>query len=344
MVKVLFVASERLDYVQECIYHGLQELGADIWPFPSWEKYRKPGNWGKYEALTPKPNKNKINDLTKVDLSSFDKIIIASSWKDVLPVVSYLLKHASKEKIVFLDGVDDPFLRTRLIGKVGKYYKREMLRKDWAACNYYFARLWNMIKYNLPFFKAMLLRPTMMRIYWQGVSSFNVYDDRILPLQFSIPERLFKAKKSIDILFIGTMSSRKREKVLELVENYAKRNQLKAVTKITSKLSWKEYIELLSSAKVCISMRGAGMDTFRYWEIPCAGSLLLSEEPLIDIPNNFKDKESAVFFKSLVELEEKLDFLFSNPKVIPKITKKGREKVLKYHTTKERAKRVLNGR
>ena len=44
-----------------------------------------------------------------------------------------------------------------------------------------------------------------------------------------------------------------------------------------SALPWADYMRLLSRSKIGVSVRGLGYDTYRYWEIPYAGALLLEQ-------------------------------------------------------------------
>jgi hypothetical protein len=107
----------------------------------------------------------------------------------------------------------------------------------------------------------------------------------------------------------------------------------------SSRLPWEEYMRLLASSRICISVRGAGFDTYRYWEIPYAGSLLLAERPQTVIPDNFVDGEEAVFapVELLGEVARRL-----LERDTTAIAAAGREKLLRSHTSVARAQVVLD--
>jgi spore maturation protein CgeB len=69
--------------------------------------------------------------------------------------------------------------------------------------------------------------------------------------------------------------------------------------------------------------------------------MLLAERPPIQIPNNFVDDESAVFFDNIAEMEDKLEYYINNPKAARQIAINGHEHYLKYHTATARARTFL---
>ena len=98
-------------------------------------------------------------------------------------------------------------------------------------------------------------------------------------------------------------------------------------------------MRLLGSSRICLNVRGFGYDTFRYWEIPYAGSLLLSEPPRTVIPNNFVDGVEAVFGPA-----SKLDRIAKRllEGDTETIAEAGRRKLLEFHTSTARAQVVLD--
>ena len=99
-------------------------------------------------------------------------------------------------------------------------------------------------------------------------------------------------------------------------------------------------MRLLSASKIAISVRGDGFDTYRYWEIPFAGSLLLAETPRTVIPDNFVDGVEAVFAEPgrLVAAARRL---LSSDR-IGEIAAAGHEKLMARHLSRHRAQTVLD--
>jgi hypothetical protein len=95
----------------------------------------------------------------------------------------------------------------------------------------------------------------------------------------------------------------------------------------------------MGSSRIGVSVQGLGYDTYRYWEIPYAGTLLLAETPQIVIPGNFVADHEAVFapLKHLVSRAREL--LEADTK---EIAGRGRERVMREHTSVQRAQTVLD--
>jgi len=91
-------------------------------------------------------------------------------------------------------------------------------------------------------------------------------------------------------------------------------------------------MQILSASICSIAPHSISYDTFRYWEIPYSGALLIAEEPLTIIPNNFVENKHCFFFRSLKELREKIEYCISDENEARKIAINGREHVLRYHS------------
>lgn len=102
-----------------------------------------------------------------------------------------------------------------------------------------------------------------------------------------------------------------------------------------------DYNRMISKAKIGVSARGVGWDTYRYWETPYFGALLLSQEVGLVIPGDFQPDREAVYFRSPEEMALKIDQLLYDPGRLEGIAQAGREAVLSRHLSKHRAERVL---
>lgn len=96
---------------------------------------------------------------------------------------------------------------------------------------------------------------------------------------------------------------------------------------------------LLSASRISLSVRGAGDDTYRYWEIPYAGSLLLAEHPRTVIPDNFVDGVGAVFAPASRLCDVARRLLETNTEAIAAA---GKEKLLRCHMSVNRAQTVID--
>jgi hypothetical protein len=88
-------------------------------------------------------------------------------------------------------------------------------------------------------------------------------------------------------------------------------------------------------------VRGAGWDTYRYWEIPFFGSVLLSQRIPVAIPDNFVEDTEAVFFDTIPEFAAKLIWLLDHPADAERIAKAGQQKCMARHLSTHRATTVL---
>ena len=98
-------------------------------------------------------------------------------------------------------------------------------------------------------------------------------------------------------------------------------------------------MRVLSSSRIAISVRGDGFDTYRYWEIPYAGAMLLSETPRTVIPDNFVDGAEAVFAEPKQLAAEARRLLESDG--VESIAAAGRAKLMDKHLSRHRAEVVL---
>src|SRR5205823_6487012 len=104
-----------------------------------------------------------------------------------------------------------------------------------------------------------------------------------------------------------------------------------------------DYMRELAATKIGLSFWGAGDDTLRYWEIACAGSLLVTQKPRSPVPDNFIHRQEAVFVQDdLSDLVECVDYYCDHDGEREKIAAAGREKFLRHHTTVARARYVLD--
>lgn len=170
------------------------------------------------------------------------------------------------------------------------------------------------------------------REYFQNVA----YQARVRPLPFAaIPEDIAEwPKRDIPATFAVGITSPIRIEILKALQGMSIRSE--TVTRAK-----KEYNVILSRSLVGVSARGAGWDTYRYWESAYFGCALLSQRLSIVIPSNFVDGTEAVFFDNVDDFKKKLSDLLDDPDRAITIGKASRNACIDRHLSIHRAKTVL---
>jgi hypothetical protein len=218
-----------------------------------------------------------------------------------------ILKQIKNDKVVFVDGSDFPSLDNHIDYPINLVFKRELL------------------------------------------SQMN---DLIQPLPFAAEKRYFNdfnIKRNI-VSFISTQNNYYRRSIYSFIKNTRgdfsnifiggtgerSYNGISGVPSATPK-----YYTLLNSSIASINFPGKGWDCARYWEIIANKSCLISPKIEIIIPSPFIEGIHYLSFSTLIELNEKIQFCLDNPDSAREIAGRAYDHLLKYHTTKERAKYFL---
>ena len=102
-----------------------------------------------------------------------------------------------------------------------------------------------------------------------------------------------------------------------------------------------DYNRCLQGSLVGISARGAGWDTYRYWETSYFGAMLLSQRLGIVIPNDFREGVEAVYFSGPDELKAKLREALADRSRAKRIAEEGKKACRERHLSIHRAKTIL---
>lgn len=169
---------------------------------------------------------------------------------------------------------------------------------------------------------------------------------KCLPLPFGLVRNYEMGKRpiverKIDVSFLMSTTSHVRKAYHEAIERLRQNSKYNIASNLGN-IPYEKYISLLKDSKIAISLRGAGWDTYRYWEIPYCGAVLFSEFLEIKIPDNFEKGVEAEFFSSPEMLYELLDSYLSQPELLQQMQEKAMKKLLEKHTAEARAKYVLN--
>jgi len=162
------------------------------------------------------------------------------------------------------------------------------------------------------------------------------YPGRVRPLPFAaIPEeRPVVAARDIPVSFsVGITSPIRIE-----IQSTLRAMGVKAEMDLRVK---KEYNAVLCRSLIGISARGAGWDTYRYWETAYFGCALFSQRMAIAIPGNFADGTEAIFFDGMDDFKKKLEWLLADPAKAAAIGKASQAACMERHLSIHRAKTVL---
>jgi hypothetical protein len=330
-VRLLFLAGRDPDYLQDAVYHGLVTLLGpdDVAEFPENERY--------HGAVPADPRvpmlsfafpRSSTRDLAELAHRA-DAIVIASLRDSVIEHVRRVVELKPRKPLVVVDGEDHPYIRG-IAPRADAYFKRETLRRALRLR----ARMPLRRLYHRRNYPERWNDPLRREIGVATAAARNV-----VPLPFGLIDTGFEpsAEKDVDVTFLARPTSPERAAVTDALRAL---EQDGAVVQSApeSALPWAEYMRLLSRSKIGVSVRGLGYDTYRYWEIPYAGTLLLAETPQTVIPDNFVDGREAVF-APVEQLADRARGLLDTD--TREIADAGRRKLLGSHTSVHRARTVL---
>jgi len=335
-MSILYINSIESDYLQDLTYAGLCEiLGKEnILDFPYHRQYHSgkrfffskreeyPRNLGLSKG--DGQGKRSLAEVRKsLERNEYKIVVLASAKEDALNVF-YQLLDGLRAPWVFIDGGDRP--------EIGG----DFLRVGGEKCFNIFHEVCR-IKKPGAIFKREL---------YSGEKGGNIF-----PLQFSVNTSIVpildpSAEKSFNVVFWAVESSSVRREAFRILNGkYDCRANGSVPGQKFKGYGFRGggYFGALNRSRIALSFRGEGFDTLRYWEIPACGSLLVSENPEICIPDNFQNKTHAVFCKNdLSDLIEILDYYISNEKEALEIARRGQEHLLKHHTHIKRAEYFLD--
>ncbi len=331
-MRLLFLAGREPDYLQDALYHGLVTLlGADnVVEYPENARYHGGGPVDPQVPMLsfdfPRATTPGLREL----VTQADAIVIASLRDDVVDDVRRVLELRGSTPTAFVDGEDHPYVRG-IADQVDVYFKRETLRRSIRLR----ARMPLRRVYHRRRYSESWSDPLRREIAVATAGSRAV-----VPLPFAIIETGFEpsGERDVDVAFLASPTSPERAGVAAGLREL-ERDGAVVQSATAASLSWPDYMQLLARSKIAVSVRGLGYDTYRYWEIPYAGALLLSETPQIVIPGNFVDGREAVF-APIDKLAERARDLLSRD--TSAIAAAGRQKLLAQHTSVQRAQTVLD--
>lgn len=331
--RILLVSNPEPDYTQDVVYHGLVSLlGAEnVVEHPRAPRY--------HETATPEapypmlrlgvPDAAPRGALDEMVAWS-DAVVVGSLNRDAHAVARDALRlaKAARKPTAFLDGGDDPYVK-EIFRHVDVYFKREVPLRNPFLTPLPLQRLY--FRWRAPQFVGPLREA--IAVATSGMPG-------ILPLPFGVIDHGQRAsrEKDFDVAFMGLPTSRERVRARDALRRLSSEGI--RVYAPDERLSWWDYLDILARSRIGISLRGHGFDTYRYWEIPALGTMLLSETPRIEIPDNFEHGREA-WFAAPESMPAAVREVLASADVAG-IARAGHEKLLRKHTSHARGRTVLD--
>ena len=331
-MRLLFLAGRDPDYLQDALFHGLVTLlgAGSVVEHPENARYHGGATADHRMPMLsfdfPRSDRPDLPEL----VASSDAIVVASLRDSVIADVRRVLELRRAIPTAFVDGEDDPYVRA-VATEVDVYFKRETLRRSIRLrARMPARRLYHRRRY--PERWGDRLR--------REIAVATAGSRSVVPLPLGIVDTGFEphGKRDVDVAFLASPTSPERVRVVAELRELERDGVVVQIATAAS-LPWSDYIELLSRSRIAVSVRGLGYDTYRYWEIPYAGALLLSEPPRTVIPGNFVHGREAVFTR-VGRLAERARALLGQD--TRAIAEAGRRKLLEQHTSVHRAQTVLD--
>jgi len=179
-----------------------------------------------------------------------------------------------------------------------------------------------------------------------------------IPLPMAMPEEIFmdinqfdNEAKKYSVGFIGSLSDQQgfRERVVADLIKYFPDGLFK-LSGVASddnqnpdgRLGKKDYYKNLQQCETLVTLRGAGFDTFRYWEHAACNAVNVVEEFPLFIPDRFEDNVHQLSFSSEKSLIMNIETMIKDKDRALEIRQAGRKHLMHSHLTIHRAKYFLD--
>lgn len=317
-LKILFFTHQYPNYIPDLLLHGLRKiLGPDVIDYPRkdclYDGVLGLGvcseellcqNWFPQDSGTI----DREDILEKITNKYFDYIICDIRAATYLKNLVTKLTLEPSYRLVIIDGEDTPVLI-----KMGNYVicRRETDGSDFSI-------------------------PLPMSLPEEVLNRITSYDEN---------------KKTYTVGFIGAigkMAERRRVIVEKLDTLYP--DCLFNITEApegtgsgsNGRVGRDEYYAGLQSCSIVLNLRGAGNDTFRFWENAACNALHVSEVMPLFIPNDFDDKQNIRRFSDFDELRKIIDEKLANKQETDQMIQNSRQHLMYYHLTTSRATYFLD--
>lgn len=341
---VLLITNYEQDHQEYMVWSGLHALGINVVDFPYKKSYH--GliddeyilDDGKRGWTAPSdyalPRKGERYDFERIvdEWDNFDAVIMGNVRTHGRKAASSLRNRLGErwtQPFVIVEGEDYSDIRWDVIKELHPqmYFKREYLKN--TPIRY---------PHDLGYWPPIL--PCPFSAITDTIPKVNE-DEKVYSL-FSVHGDTHELRKEVTrrLLDMNIPSSY----IWINADFFFKKNNPYANDVVTpTRLNYQEYLEHVAKSRIGVSVRGWGRDTLRRWEIPLFNTLLFTHDIGLEIPNDFKDGETAVFFNSdLSDLEDKVRCYMEDEQLCKKIAKAGKEHLYRYHTAEKRVEYMLD--
>lgn len=321
-MKILYICSKKFDYLQDLTYSGLVKLlgKQQVTDYPWNPKFnlphkQYPKNLG-YTGIS-------FRLFETVDPAKYDLVILAAAKPDALAMYESILPKIKHLPVLFLDGGD--------LARIGGDFYRLKIGDRYEA--------------------VMRQRPFDIILKREYIPAEHAGMPNVFPFPFSFPYNLHvntlpEQEKKYDVSFWGQQEPAIRANALTMLQDKydcAQNGTTLNQDFSTYKRKGRFYLEEISRCKIVLNFRGGGWDTMRYWEVPAAGSFMISQRPQITIPDNFEDGKHLVYCSDgLEDLLEIIDHYLQRPAEREAMAAAAKAHLQQYHLNTSRAQALLN--
>ncbi len=182
--------------------------------------------------------------------------------------------------------------------------------------------------------------------------------DFSIPLPMGLPEEIMRWITSYDdeekiysVGFLGAvnnMTPDRKEFIEQIINRYP--DNLLQTSIVPSqddpcpagRVGRNDYYTALQRCKVILNFRGAGYDTFRYWENAACKAVHISQRMPLFIPHDFIEGQSILRFSNVEELIMLIDLVLEGKIQDDRIIQESRHHLVNFHLTTKRAMYLLD--
>jgi len=219
--------------------------------------------------------------------------------------------------VAILDGEDTGELKEEHLRIGDLYFKREYFRNG---------------KYPVKLVDVPRVRrfsPVYYKRYPKKVANLSL---GVVPSSYGVSD--VNVQKTGGAFFAGNVTSKIRQQLKEMMT-------ASGYTYLTNILTMEEYIKDVRRHWICVAPRGAGWDTYRYWEIPYLSSVLLCQNHPLKFDDDFVHGKSCLRFSTVAEARSVIDGYLRRKDELSRIADEGQRLVMERHLSVHRAAKVL---
>ncbi|WP_071191163.1 hypothetical protein [Trichormus sp. NMC-1] len=334
-MKVLFLHSNRVDYLSEGLFHGLRVLlGENCVDVPRHDSMYAPltdsfrsrlrgGGFTLYGLLEDIPELAEARYFWEIDLDSYDLIVIANIWEQ-WQLFEKLSSRVKPEKLAILDGQDPP--------PIFPYSYSNFLKRPWLL----FTKISQFKYFKREMFNGVYSRKLDQFLPPQ-LHEWIPDPKNIIPISFSIPEEKIWEEKH---------NSKIKDFPVYMVDKEVASNISESVfSDIRSDnycfFSEEEYYLDLRQSRFGITTKRGGWDCLRHYELAANGCVLcfrdLDLKPKNCAPHGLNES-NCIIYHNYQELIEKTSSLTTEEYLQ---LQEASYQWIKINSTKVRAKEFL---